>query len=427
MVRQTPLLLLAVIAPVVSAFFSSGARAESACSGTLTLDDVLARTSESADVKALVRSAAVRRDAASSVPLLLHNPSVQATVGPRVTPLNEIGPEGGLTFTVPFDTGIGGQTRRRVLEAEAMVALAVGDARVRERQRAAARAYLELVWLAREEALYKTDLVLAERTRALVERALAAGLEDRIALHAARVREGEGRLALLDIEARIVETRFALADALACDDASALVIVAHDFAARAPAFSDDKAPSGDAEAAPRVRALEQEMALARAREDHAGRARFPLAEAGLTVEKDGFATGRVLAGAGVTIPIFERGQEERGRAASDHERLQGERAHARAAFARTTGILLHDIEHAEEALKLLENDVLPAARDAVTDGTRALEMGELDALTLVRLEREQLALEVRGLMARAERERAIVELTLLHAREALETHAWSAP
>jgi cobalt-zinc-cadmium efflux system outer membrane protein len=410
------------------AALASDARADNACTGTLTLDDVLARAADAADVRALLRSAEIRRDTASSVPFLMHNPSLQASIGPRVTPLDEVGPEGGLTLSIPFDTGIGGQTRRRVLEAEAQATGAEGDARVRERQRAAARAYLELMWLAREEALYKDDLVLAERTRALVERALAAGLEDRIALHAARVREGEGKLALLDIEARIVEVRFALAEALSCDDANALVVVEHDFAARAGAIAADHPQAKDGERAPRVLAIEQEMAAARAREDHAGRARFPLADVGLTVEKDGFATGRVLAGAGVTIPIFERGQEERGRAASDHERLSGERERARAAFMREAGILLHDIEHAEEALALLENDVLPAARDAVTDGARALEIGELDALTLVRLERERLALEVRGLMARAERERAIVELTLLNARDAhgTETETWSA-
>ncbi len=113
---------------------------------------------------------------------------------------------------------------------------------------------------------------------------------------------------------------------------------------------------------------------------------------------------------GFQLPIFDRGQRERGSAWVTALRKKGDVAEAVVSARAQLLVALHDLEHTEQIVRKLRDDALPATELTLRFKERLLSLGEATVLDVLLHRRTVFAL--RGRLGRAQAEHVASRLLL---------------
>ncbi|ABF86953.1 hypothetical protein MXAN_3447 [Myxococcus xanthus DK 1622] len=360
----------------------------------------------------LARAVETRRVWDARLPWLAANPTLSVVPGRRAQPE---GPGFELTVSVEqplFLSNLAGAQRdaasaeTRALEREAVAALL-------NRRLEVARAWLTL-WSAQQAAATaEQEATLAGALRTSVADALALGGATRLELAEAEGFEAEAQVALLAREAEVTHARLSLAVLVGRQPDAHLVV--------AEALPEVALPPSSEEARWLARASELPDAEARRLLGVAERARAAEVRAArgwqVTVgaqgvrEYYGGLSGLLMVG--VTPPMFDAGQRERGALLAAAERLEGEAQEAALRAAAELALAFREREQTAAQLSVVEKSLAPKAEEAARLADVLLRAGQSTLPDVLRARRARAAANIRLALARGEASLAAARLHLL--------------
>jgi outer membrane protein TolC len=325
--------------------------------------------------------------------------SVQLNPGVRWFPLDQLRPEGSIGLQHSAVLADLGGARRRINQAEALVLTTRADA-----ERVQRRLTVAVQWVHRWSAqagvaLAQQQLDAAKELEQKLIAARALNASSQAELLWARTGRQRRQLELIDAEGQASEAGLALAAAIGCAEPAVLAVAGNPWP---PADAPTTPPATSVAAA----ALSAQLAALTDRQALAALEQRPTVNVGLSTEVDGANTARTLLGVGGSWSLFEGDYLARGQQAAERELLKAQLDQTSLSQEHLFAALAHELEHQQEALALLEGELLPDAHalEAVTQ--TAFEAGEATAADLVvakaaSVEAERSRLAARELLALA--------------------------
>jgi outer membrane protein, heavy metal efflux system len=317
------------------------------------------------------------------------NPNLQVAAGPQFS-------ADGAETTVKLDVGLtqaidlGGGLSARGDAARAGVekAKAEADASTRDIERVAGKAFARALWAERRLAFAREIESIALENAKTTGRRKQAGDATLLQLNAAN-----GSLARARSEVKVTEAERAralgeLRFLLGLEPGAPVELRGELSDIRPPPLRT----AGDwLRKRPDLRALEAEVAQARAEEDLADALAFPTLTFGALYEFEDGNQHTIQGVLGLTLPIFERSQglgaEAGARARRLETELEQKRREARNDLATTTEVFSHQKAAAEAFAELGKESV----KQNLELGKKAFEAGEIGLVELLTLQRELVA------------------------------------
>lgn len=370
-------------------------------SSGLSFDEALARVDVVDDVAAARQAAEVRRAGVVTSPFT-SNP--QLTLQPALRAEGGVArPEGQLMLSQSLNVAGLGSARTGVQRRDVELASLEHRLLRQERRLAVASAWVEL-WAAQEASrlAHEEEAVARELVQRL-ERSSASGGATRVELATARAFAAELAALHLEWEGRRVESGALVASLLGVPR---LV----DATGALPAGEEVGAAALAARRPLTLQLADDEVAAERARLEES------VAQWGTQLQFSLFggheAPSQWIAGAGVglTLPLLEQGRRERTAHAAALEKLGGAQSLVARRVEVQRQLLVHELEHTAEVLRVVVDERLPAAEEAVTLEAVRFARGEATLLELTLLRRDALGARIAAVLARAQyagaRERA---------------------
>jgi cobalt-zinc-cadmium efflux system outer membrane protein len=360
----------------------------------VSFDAALALAEEAPAVSAAQRAAALRERVSGRLTSMTSNPAVSLQPGVR-TDSGATGPEGQVTVQQSFNlAGLAG-ARRDTAAHELTASRLELRGRRRELRVEVARAWLTTWALTEASRAVLEDETSAKELVQRIERVVASDGLTRVDLAQARAFAAEARALHLELEGQAVEAGGRLASLLGLEDVATVVGPVPAFAA-----AEDVAPSAAA-GLPGVRRLEALLEAERSRGVEAS-AQYGT---GLQLQVQGGHEavsqwyGNVSLG--VTLPLFDVGLRERAAHEATAALLEGERDKARAGARVELALLRHELEHTAEVYAVVNEQQLPAAREAAALQARRFLGGECTLQELLVVRRLAVTARVEAIRAEA--------------------------
>ena len=317
------------------------------------------------------------------------NPLLEGAAGPQIIDgEDELAFRVNVALTQSIDLGGGSSARVAAARAGVDRATAEAEASTRDVERAASRTYARALWADNRVSLAKEIESLAlENAKTAAKRKLA-GDATVLELNAAN---GSLARARSEVKAREADRARALGELrflLGLEPGARIELRG--------TLADIKPPSarvaGDwLKRRPEIRALEAELAVAKAEEDLADALAWPTLTFGAQYEFEERRVHTIQGVLGLTLPIFERSQglgaEAAARARRVETELEQKRAEARNELATTTEVLSHE-RAAADAFAEVGRDAL---KENLELGKKAFQAGEIGLPELLSLQRELVA------------------------------------
>ena len=355
---------------------ASSARAEE----LLTLPRVieLARTRAPDPALARARVDEARAALVGARRLATRNPVIEADVGPRWSDGRST--DAQTTLALPLD--LGGRRAKRIAVVNAEVERERLDARNVERMTiaAAVAGYFQVLHAEKLLALAEERVRLAEAAETTARQRAKAGDVAEFEVNLARGEVARARSGVISARADHARERARLGAVLGIPSVS----VTGDLADRKPLEI-----AGAIRERPDLRALAQEVEVARAETVVARAERWPSLDLRFTYEHERDAE-IVLGGIAIALPLFERGQGDVARAAARGKRAQLELstrtsvATAQADSARDT------YAAAVAAVQILAKEAVPLSIENETAAAASYRAGKIELGTLLVIRREAL-------------------------------------
>ncbi|MCA9631188.1 MAG: TolC family protein [Myxococcales bacterium] len=378
----------------------------------LTLEAALstARQNSPLVAAARLRIGEARGDLTGASILLVDNPELAATAGPRLpgTAGSETTADVAVGIEQRFETG--GQRRHRIDRAQAEIEAASASAEDIQRviDLAVARTFYGALVAERRLALLEENEGLARQLHEIARRRLDAGEGKPLEVSTARIRLAEAQRKTSATRAERQAATVRLAELLGLAPSTQLAL-----GGELP--GDEAAPTADV-LVTRAMGLRPDFVSA-AHETDAARAAADLAEAEAWPDIGvGVFYGReenndiVTAGLRVPIPLFDRNQGSRARDRAAWQRRAAERDALRLSVESEVRRALIAYEHARSALQIYDAEVLRAQQESLGLLQRAFEAGDVGIPDVIVVQREVIEGREGYLDAR---------LDLAHARAAL--------
>jgi cobalt-zinc-cadmium efflux system outer membrane protein len=385
----------------------------------VTFDAALGLAEDVPRVAAATRAVQEKTGVDRNVAALPYNPQIAVQPGWRLEPRDARQPEIIVEVLQPWNLSGYGAARQRTVSVEEEVLRAESRAAALAARLGAARAWIEL-WTAEHlvEEVRREETIAGELER-LVGRAASLGAMTRADLAEAAAYHAEARVAVLVAEGEVFQRGLALGRELADRDALPLHTTGEPPAPWVPSEARRTEFLDRAAALPLVSLRELQTHAARARELEELRARGTLAQFGAVLQRDA-PGGLVVSGiARVTIPVFERGERERGSILAEAARLEGEQRDALIAARVEIALSFHEVSHSAEVLAVLRDDLVPASRQAAETRRRIFEQGGATLLEVLQSDRAAVAAASRLWRVQAEHAWARTKLWLLLAEATL--------
>jgi outer membrane protein, heavy metal efflux system len=342
-----------------------------------------------------------RRALAEVIPWLTSNPSVLVQPGARRMNQGAVGPELYLGITQELSLAGAGVARRASAMAEVGAETEERAVLRRGLTIAAAQAWLSL-WAAQValEAA-RAELTLTKEWQARVAKGAQAGGFTRVDVAVANAYQAEAHLSALSLEGETFVRGVMLNRVLARDaDGPAVVTTT------LPKVAIDSASVGrliaTADTSPPVLAAMATVEVERARGREAEASRGTSLQVGALAWREGGGDLAAVASLQLTLPVFERAQRERSVAAAALSRAEGRTVTALAEERAERVDALHELEHSTETLRVLDDELLPASRDALEGMQRRFDAGEATAQELVLTRRALMSTKARHARAQAD-------------------------
>ncbi|WP_338278247.1 TolC family protein [Corallococcus caeni] len=287
----------------------------------------------------------------------------------------------------PFHLSGLGTARRQAVRLETQTLSEEARSALLARRLTVAEAWLSL-WAAEQAQVRVAEEVrLADEFRKVVESAAALGAATKLDVAEAATYVADARLTELDVQGVAMARRTEFSrqvgarQAVPVTAAGPLPEVALPAESRWPALR---------ERAANLPEVTFRMSLARAeraRADEAKAARGFQVQLGVAAlrEYDGAVGG--VATVGLTPPVFDHAERERGTLLANAARLEGEGMEAAAAAASGLVLAFHEVEHSHEVVEVLRGTLLPGAEEAARLGELLFRAGDTTVLEVVRLRR----------------------------------------
>ncbi len=314
------------------------------------------------------------------------NPLLEGAAGPQIID-GEDEPALRVNVALTQSIDLGGGSSARVAAARAGVdrATAEAEASIRDVERAASRTYARALWADNRVSLAKEIESLALENAKTAAKRKVAGDATLLELNAAN---GALARARSEVKAREADRARALGELrflLGLEPGARIELRGN--------LADIKPPSGKTagdwlKRRPEIRALEAELAVAKAEEDLADALAWPTLTFGAQYEFEERTKHTIQGVLGLTLPIFERSQGLGAEAAARARRIESEleqkRAEARNELATTTEVLSHE-RAAADAFAEVGRDAL---KENLELGKKAFQAGEIGLPELLSLQRE---------------------------------------
>lgn len=331
------------------------------------------------------------------------NPVIETTIGPRWSAQRSTDFDVGLS--VPLRLGRARAHRIEAAEAETRQAGALADEALRIARGEAVAAYFRVLHAQRKVALATERLTLASEAEQAARDREVAGDVAQFEVDLAHGEVARARSAVASGRATLLRREADLRARLGIDAAQQLVVDGElgDGARLGVDDLDYSAPRPDAEAA------RSEIAIARAESAVARTARLPDLSVRITYAHEDDAD-IALFGVSLTLPLFNRGQGDAGRAHARETRARIELA-LREQIASNEIVGAHSSYRAfVDALAPLEQDAIPAAQANADKAIESYRAGKIDLAALLLIRRELLDTRTDHLDALLEASLAAVDL-----------------
>lgn len=394
------MIALAVLFPLALAVSAADA---------LTFDAAIERASSAPHVRAAQQATAEKRDMDRRISSLTGNPQLSFQGGYRVTPNSERGPEGQLSLTQPVHLSRYGTARRTSAATETQALSEEARALVLNQRLSAGRAWCA-VWGAQEAfAEARREVTLSEELQRRVQQAATLGALTRADVAEVRTYVAEARLAALSLEGESFDLSIELAR---------VVVVGGPVRAEGPLPDLPESPTPDphptAAELSRFPTVALRRLLAQAEQSRLielKAARAPLLQVGAMlslqpspIDSSGATQATqawsLLGAAALTMPLFDRGERERGPLVASARKLAGEAQSEAGRAQAELALAWHEVEHSGEVLQLLREQLVPAAVDSAQLRELAFKAG--DATVVEVLLARRAAAAARGRLKRAE-------------------------
>lgn len=287
----------------------------------------------------------------------------------------------------PFHLSGLGATRKEAVRLETRTLSEEARSALLARRLTVAEAWLSL-WAAEQAQVRAAEEVrLADAFREAVESAAALGAATKLDVAEAATYVADARLTELDIQGVVAERRAEFSRQVGARQAGPVTATGPLPEVALPAESQWPALQARAANLPEVTARMSLARAERARADEAKAAKGFQLQLGVAAlrEYDGAVGG--VATVGLTPPVFDHAERERGTLLANAARLEGEAAEAAAAAASGLVLAFHEVEHSHEVLEVLRGTLLPGAEEAARLGELLFRAGDATVLEVVRLRR----------------------------------------
>lgn len=317
------------------------------------------------------------------------NPLLEGAVGPQITEGEDTpGIRVNVALTQTIDLGGGASARVAAARAGVEQATAEAEASTRDVERAAAKAYARALWAESRLGLAREIEALAQENAKTAARRKQAGDATVLELNAAN---GALARARSEVKAREADRARALGELrylLGFEPGARLEVRGNLADIKPPATGT----AGDwLKRRPELKALEAELAVARAEEDLADALAWPSLTFGAQYEFEERRVHTIQGVLGLTLPIFERSQglgaEAAARARRIESQLEQKRAEIRNELATSTEVLAHE-RAAADAFAEVGGEAL---KENLELGKKAFQAGEIGLPELLSLQRELVA------------------------------------
>ncbi|MDP3233525.1 MAG: TolC family protein [Myxococcales bacterium] len=367
----------------------------------LSFEQTLSLADASPSLSAASTAIERRRALAEVIPWLTANPSVLVQPGGRRMAQGTFGPELYLGLSQEVSLAGAGVARRAAAMAEV-------DADTEERAVlrrglviAAAQAWLSL-WAAQValEAA-RAELTLTKEWQARVAKGAAVGGFTRVDVAVANAYQAEAHLTALSLEGEAFVRGVQLNRVVGRDANRPAVATA---ALPVVTIDDERVShvTETAETSPPVRSAKATVEVERLKEREAEASRGTSLQVGALAWREGAGDLAAVASLQLTLPVFERAQRERSVAAAALSRAEGRTLTALADERAERVDALHELEHSLETLRVVEDELLPASREALDGMQRRFDAGEATAQELVLTRRALMSTKARHARAQAD-------------------------
>lgn len=333
--------------------------------------------------------------------------------GYRFAPEQERGLEGEVALAQSWNLARLGHVRREAAAAERSVLSTQARAQALAARLEAAHRWLDLHALESLDALAQTQLELAQETEAFVRRAAEAGLQTMVDLARARAFRAEMARQRLDAHGALYHAALALSTVMGKKPDPLLRTAGPLPEPRIPDEQELARFIERARELPEPAALRLSSLAARARQAEESAVYGSILSLGAAVAREPPHAYSALGSVSVAWSPFDRGARGRSLERAQAVLLEAEYERAQIGAAADLKNAVHEQKHAHEALLLVEQDWLVAARETVERVERALRVGEATVYELLDARRRLVEVEIRLVRARAEQTWAEVRLWLL--------------
>jgi cobalt-zinc-cadmium efflux system outer membrane protein len=379
----------------------------------ISFDQALGLSAAAPDVVGAQRAVGVKRQLNRAISSQTQHPQVALQPGYRLHPDGAREPE--LIAEVLHSWNLSGLSgaRRRSAAAEAEVLDAEARARALGRRLGAARAWID-AWAAhRLLATAQQQEALAAELQRLIARTTALSETTRADLAEARALHAEAELAVIDAQGMVYERGLQLAIEIGRAASEPLVPLGELPLPALPPAAEWPGYFAQVERLPEVRQREFEARAARARAVEERAARGGLGQFGVVLQRDA-PGGLVVSGsARFYLPLFDRGERERGGMMAQAARLAGEHDVALATAVSELALAFHEVEHTGEALAALESRLVPESSEGARLRERIYQAGEATLPEVLQARRTAMAAVGRLERARADHAWARIKVWLL--------------
>lgn len=333
--------------------------------------------------------------------------------GYRFAPEQERGLEGEVALAQSWNLARLGHVRRQAASAERSVLSAQARAEALAARLEAARRWLDLYTLESLDSLAQAQLEIASEMEAFVRRGAEAGLRTSVDLVRTRTFRAEMAQQRLDAHGALYYGALALSAVLGRKPDALLRTAGPLPEPRIPDEQDLARFVERAQELPEPLALRLSSLAARARQAEESAAYGSILSLGALVAREPPSAYSAFGTVSLAWSPFDRGA--RGRSLQREQAVLFEAEYERAQIRAEADLrhAVHEHKHAREALELVEQDWLVAARETVERVERALQVGEATMYELLDARRRLVDVESLWVRARAERTWADVRLWLL--------------
>ncbi|HEX2569350.1 MAG TPA: TolC family protein [Polyangia bacterium] len=393
----------------------------------ISFDQALGLSATAPDVLGAERAVAVKRQLNRAISSQTQHPQVSLQPGYRLYPESAREPEFIAEVLHSWNlSGLSG-ARRRSAAAEADVLDAEARALALARRLGAARAWVDAWAAQRLLATAQQQEALAAELERLVTRTTALAETTRADLAEARAFHAEAELAVIDAQGVVFERGLELAMEIGRAATEPLVPLGELPVPVLPPASEWPGVLAQVARLPEVMRREFEARAARARAVEERAARGGLGQFGVALQRDA-PGGLVVSGAArIYLPVFDRGERERGGMLAQAERMAGEHDMALAAAVSHLALAFHEVEHTGEALAALESRLVPASDEGARLRERIYQAGEATLPEVLQARRTAMAAAGRLERARADHAWARIKVWLLLASLYSQSHAPAGP